>query len=105
MTDPEKTKAIHEMQVPKCIKQLREFLGLCNYYRRFIKDYSVLSNSLEKLCSTSYKTIKWNDICDENFMKLKQKLTSAPVLAYPDYKKPFILDTDPSSDCIGAVLS
>ena len=46
-----------------------------------------------------------DDICDDNFMKLKQKLTSVLVLAYPDYKKSFILDTDASFNCIGTVLS
>ena len=93
------------MQVPKCIRQLRGFLRLCNYYRRFIEDYSFLSNPLEKLCSSSNKTLKWNNNCNDNFIKLKQKLMSTPVLAYPDYTKPFILDTDASFDCIGAVLS
>ena len=91
--------------MPKCIKQLRSFLGLCNYYRRFIQNYSSLSNPLEKLCSSSIKTLHWNNECNENFIKLKEKLTSAPVLAYPDYTRYFILVTDASFDCIGAVLS
>ena len=65
----------------------------------------MLSNRLEKLCSSSYKTLKWTDNCNENFIQLKNKLISAPVLAYPDFKKSFILDTDACFDCIGAVLS
>jgi len=105
LTDPDKIKAIQEMKAPKCIKQLRGFLGLCNYYRRFIQNYSMLSNPLEKLCSSSYKTLNWNESCNENFIKLKEKLMTTPVLAYPDYERSFILDTDASFDCIGAVLS
>jgi len=104
-TDPEKTKAIMEMEAPKCVKQLRSFLGLCNYYRRFIKNYSFLSGPLEKLCSSTNKNLEWNKDCDEKFNFLKQKLMTTPILAFPDYQKSFILDTDASYDCIGAVLS
>ena len=92
-TDPEKTKAIKDYQTPKCIKQLRSFLGLCNYYRRFIKDYSNLSNPLEKLCNSTLKKLNWNNICNENFERLKESLMSAPVLAFPDLNKTFTLDT------------
>ena len=104
-TDPDKLKAIQEMPTPKCIKQLRSFLGLCNYYRRFFHNYSKYSNPLEKLCSSTNKKLEWNEECARNFEELKKKLIESPILAYPDFNKTFILDTDASYDCIGAVLS
>lgn len=94
-----------DLEIPKCVKQLRSFLGLCNYYRRFIKDYSQLSNPLEKLCSSSLKSLIFTEECNEKFYALKQKLMTSPVLSFPDYHKKFILDTDASFDCISAVLS
>jgi hypothetical protein len=106
------------LQWPKPINedQLRSFLGLCGYYRRFIKNYCYLAAPLEKLCQNSFqkkasrkissiKKWEWNDQHEENFKKLKHALVSAPVLSYPTRQDRFILDTDACHDGIGAVLA
>ena len=104
-TDPSKTEAIRTFQKPKCIKNLRSFLGICNYYRRFIKGYAEKSRILEELCGKKEKKLVWTDKCENSFEGLKKALTTPPVLGFPDFKKEFILDTDASFDTIGAVSS
>jgi len=104
-TDPDKIKSIVEFEQPKCIKKLRSFLGLCNYYRKFIQNYSKLSKLLEEMCGSSKDMVHWSDSHSVAFKKLKEALISAPILCYPDFGKEFILDTDASFDTIGAVLS
>ena len=104
-TDPSKITAIQQRQRPKCLKELRSFLGLANYYRRFIKDYSKYSKCLENMCGSTLKKLEWNEECDNNFNELKKQLCQSPVLCHPDFNKTFILDTDASFDRIGAVLS
>jgi transposase InsO family protein len=105
-TDKTKIDAINKFQNPSCIKHLRSFLGLTNYYRKFIKDYARYSKVLEGLCGKNKdKKIMWTPECDEAFQKLKDKMVKTPILAYPDFNKDFILDTDASFDTIGAVLS
>ena len=105
-TDESKIEAINNFQSPSCIKHLRSFLGLTNYYRKFIKNYAQYSKPLESICGKNNgKNLKWTDECEVAFRKLKEQMTKAPVLAYPDFEKQFILDTDASFDTIGAVLS
>lgn len=102
--NPDKIEIIKHWPLPKTEKELRGFLGILGYYRKFIKDFAKiakpLTNSLrkgEKLCHT------------EEFMKAFNKckniLTSSDILQYPDFTKPFILTTDASNHAIGAVLS
>ena len=93
-TDPSKTEAIRTFQKPKCIKNLRSFLGICNYYRRFIKGYAEKSRILEELCGKKEKKLVWTDKCENSFEGLKKALTTPPVLGFPDFKKEFILDTE-----------
>ena len=104
-TDSTKVAAIKNFEKPKCIKNLRSFLGICNYYRRFIKDYSKKSRALEKLCGSNCSKLVWSEECEKAFGDMKQALTQSPILGFPDIKKTFILDTDASFDAIGAVLS
>jgi len=104
-TDNGKIEAIINFETPKCVKKLRSFLGLANYYRKFIKDYTKYSKCLENLCGSSQKKIYWTDECENSFQNLKAELIKAPVLAFPNFSKEFILDTDASFDRIGAVLS
>ena len=82
------------------------FLGLCSYYRRFIKDFATVAKPLRKLTEKD-KTFAWSAECQESFDSLKRLLATAPVLhvQHPDFSKPFILDTDASDSAIGAVLS
>lgn len=104
-TDPSKVEAIRTFTRPKCIKNLRSFLGICNYYRRFIKDYAKKSRSLESMCGNKTAKLVWTDTCEAAFEDMKKALMEAPILAFPDFRKDFILDTDASFDTIGAVLS
>ena len=80
------------------------FLGLENYYRRFIKNFATVARPLHQATEKSHN-FTWTCQCEEAFSKLKEFLTSAPILALPDWSKPFIVDTDASDFGIGAVLS
>jgi len=104
-TDPSKIEAMKSFERPKCIKSLRSFLGICNYYRKFIKEYSKKSRLLEELVRRNKQKLIWTEKCNEAFKELKEALTISPILAFPDKNKQFILDTDASFDTIGAVLS
>ncbi|MCG8075029.1 MAG: reverse transcriptase, partial [Candidatus Thiodiazotropha taylori] len=103
-TDPDKIKAVREWPIPVNLTELRSFLGLCSYYRRFISGFSMIAKPLYRLTEKE-QSFLWSDECDESFRTLKKKLTGAPVLAYPDFSEAFILDTDASDSNIGAVLS
>ena len=104
-TDPSKLEAIKSFQRPNCPKSLRSFLGICNYYRRFIKNYANKSRALEELSGRNNKKLIWTEACSSAFEEMKRALTSSPVLGYPDFRREFILDTDASFNTIGAVLS
>ena len=102
--DASKVKAVRDFPAPKNLKQLRSFLGLASYYRRFIPRFSQVAAPLFGLTrkDTPYQ---WSESCQETFEKLKKMLTEAPVLAFPDFKHDFILETDASGTGLGAVLS
>ena len=105
-TDPVKVEAIRSFGEPKCVKKLRSFLGICNYYRKFIKDYATKARKLEQLCSGPGNTkLVWSSELEDIFNGLKTALTSTPILGFPDLQREFILDTDASFNTIGAVLS
>ncbi|GFV80814.1 retrovirus-related Pol polyprotein from transposon opus [Trichonephila clavipes] len=89
---------------PTDVHQLLSFLGLCTYYRKFVKNFSTIARPLHKLTEAKQKII-WTVDCNNDFNKLKDLLTSAPILAYPEIGKQFILDTDTSHESNGAVLS
>ena len=115
-TDPEKTEAVRTWPVPKSVKDVRSYLGFTGYYRRFIRDYAKIARPLNDLlvghCTSksgkkgkSRKTpFIWTDSQQKAFESLKEKLISAPILAYADYSLPFKLHTDASNVGIGAVL-
>jgi hypothetical protein len=102
--DPSKIEKVVNYPRPRNLTELRAFLGLASYYRRFIKDFSKISSPLYKLTEKE-ESYTWNDERQRVFDILKEKLTSAPVLMYPDFDKPFILYTDASQIGLGAVLS
>ena len=89
-TDPGKIQKIVEYQRPKTIKQVRGFLGLASYYRRFIKNFASIARPLHDQTKTT-KRIPWTKETTDDFELLKQLLTSAPILSRPDFNKPFIL--------------
>ena len=103
-TNPAKIQTIKEWPKPINTEEVQRFLGLCTYYRRFVKDFSKIASPLYKLTQKNVE-FRWNSECEAAFSLLKTELVNAPVLKYPDFTKPFILDTDASEMGIGAVLS
>ncbi|GFY21014.1 hypothetical protein TNCV_3990581 [Trichonephila clavipes] len=103
-TDSDKISAVKDWNCPTDVHQLRSFLGLCTYYRKFVKNFSTIVRLLHKLTEAKQKFI-WTVDCINAFNKLKDALTSSPVLAYLEIGKQFILDKDASHESTGAVLS
>ena len=104
--DPEKIRAVEHYPVPVTKKQVRGFLGLTGYYRKFIKDYAKIAVPLSNLTKKALPDkIIWSQECDDSFMLLKRTLCQSPILQNPNFSKEFVLQTD-ASDCgVGAVLS
>lgn len=117
--NPDKIAVIKDWKTPQTEKDLRSFLGLAGYYRKFIKGFSQIAAPLHSVLSKQEKKVKgkkmvtkeipfkqkWNADCDNAFEKLKSCLTSTPVLGFPNFSSPFIVETDASYDGLGAVLS
>ncbi|XP_049353866.1 uncharacterized protein LOC125818385 [Solanum verrucosum] len=101
-TDPKKIVVVAQWPIPGNIKQLMGFLGLAGYYRRFIQGFGSICKSLHELLKKDGYT--WTEHATTTFEELKQALISAPVLAMPDYSKPFVVETDASRKGIGVVL-
>ena len=89
---------------PKTVKEVRAFVGLCGYYRRFVYKFSEIAKPLYKLTEKNHPFV-WTEECSIAFQALKRKLVETPVLIHPDFSKGFILDVDASDLCIGSVLS
>lgn len=100
----ENVRAILEFPAPRNVKELMTFLGMAGYYRRFIKSYSMIAKPLTNLLSKGTPW-EWSAECQAVFETLRAKLCEEPVLAHPDYAKPFIIYTDGSYLGIGAVLA
>lgn len=109
--DPGKTAAVQEWPVPSTVREVRAFLGLAGYYRRFIANFARMAQPLNALLvgvladKSSSRKIKWTTDCQDAFVNLKTCLTQAPILAYADFSLPFVLYTDASHQGLGAVLS
>lgn len=116
-TDPDKVRVVGEWRRPTHLAELRSFLGFASYYRRFVKGFASLAAPLHQLVNRMSgskrkgKTPKltlvseWNEVCENAFESLKQCLITAPVLAYADFTRPFVLEVDASYGGLGAVLS
>jgi hypothetical protein len=102
--DPKKTAVVQAWVKPKTITELRSFLGLANYFRRFVQGYSTMVAPLTALLQKNKTLSEWDDKCDEAFNEVKQALADAPVLAHPDFDRPFEVICDASIVGIGAVL-
>jgi hypothetical protein len=101
--DPNKVRDVLDWKPPKSIHQVRSFLGLAGYYRRFILNFSKISKPITELLKKDTKYV-WSKDCDEVFQTLKKLLTTSPVLAQPDITKPFDIYCDASGTGLGCVL-
>ena len=102
--DPKKIQAICEWEVPRTQKEVKSFLGLANYYRKFIKNFSKVASSLSNLLGKEGQVLKWDEECDKTFLELKTLLSTAGVLKYPEFDKELEVHTDASGFVIGGVL-
>ena len=112
-TNPKKVEAVAKWPTPQTVYDVRSFLGFVGYHRRFIKDFSKIAKPIREVITglenqskrSAKKTfVEWTEAADSTFEHLKKLCISTPILAYPDYKLPFVLHTDSSSEGLGAVL-
>ena len=103
--DPHKIEAVSQYPVPTNTKELKKFLGLANYYHKFIYNYVTIAEPLNKLLRGHKKQFLWTVSCQQAFDHLQSKLVTSPILGYPDFATPFVLYTNASHAAIGAVLS
>ncbi|CAF1456573.1 unnamed protein product [Didymodactylos carnosus] len=102
--DPEKSEAVRSFPIPGKAKDARAFLGLTGYYRRFIKNYAEVAESLSNSIREKYNPIfAFTPECQQAFELLKQRLISAPIVAYPNFDYPFLLQLDACDYGLGAV--
>lgn len=104
--DTAKTEKIREYPAPKDVNEVRQFLGLASYYRRFVAEFAKIASPLHFLLKKDVE-FQWSPECSTAFQNLKEALVNAPVLAYPRFNSadPFMLETDASTRGLGAVLA
>lgn len=102
--NPEKISAVCDWPTPTSVTEIRSFIGIASYYRRFIENFSNVAYPLTRLTQKDRK-FEWSEDCEQAFNSLKHLLTTAPILSYPSTYDMFILDTDASAYGVGAVLS
>jgi len=103
--NPNKIKAIKSFPIPKTQKEIKSFLGLLGYYRKFVKDFAKITKPLTSCLKKNRKINLSDPQYIQAFEFCKNLLTNDPILQYPDFTKPFILTTDASQFALGAVLS
>ena len=101
---PEKVQAIRDWPTPRCLKDVRSFVGMAGYYRKFVHNFALLAEPLTRLTKQNVK-FSWSQEAEQSFNRLKQALLDAPILAFPYPDRMCILDTDASDLAYGAVLS
>lgn len=102
--DGQKVLAVSSFPVPSDLKQLRSFLGLASYYRRLVKNFAQVAHPLFALTRKDTPFL-WSVPCQQAFEELKRRLISAPLLAFPDFTRGLLLETDASGVGLGAVLA
>ena len=101
--DKEKVELISNLPIPKCVRDIRSFLGHVGFYRRFIKDFSAIAHPLCNLIAKDV-TFEWSQACEAAFDKLKTMLLSPPIMRSPNWDLPFEIMCDASDYAIGDVL-
>ena len=101
--DKAKVELISNLPIPKCVKDIRSFLGHAGFYRRFIRDFSAIGRPL---CNFLPKDVPfaWSQACEDSFDKLKTMLVSSPIMRSPNWELPFEIMCDASDYAIGVVL-
>lgn len=92
-TDPKKVECIQKFPRPQTVKQVQSFMGICNYYRRYINNYAGLAKCLYNICKKD-QPFDWSNECEKSFNSFKELLSNPPILIFPDFTKPFIVQTD-----------
>jgi hypothetical protein len=100
--DPSKVESVTKWEKPLNITDVRSFLGMARYYRRFIENFSQIAKPMTELLKNNTK-FEWSDACEKSFQELKRRLTTAPVLTLPDIKD-FVVCCDASRQRLGCVL-
>ncbi|KAL0417132.1 UNVERIFIED_CONTAM: Retrovirus-related Pol polyprotein from transposon.6 [Sesamum latifolium] len=103
MPDPSKVKAVMEWRIPKNATEVRSFLGLAGYYRRFVEGFSIIAGPLKKLLRNGV-AFQWTEQCQQSFDELKRRLTSTPILTLPSGSGGYVVYTDASKQGLGCVL-
>lgn len=102
-TDPSKIRAVENWPQPQNVKDVHRFLGLAGYCRRFVRQFGVIARPLFNLLKKGTPFV-WTDNTEQSFQALKRNLVTAPVLALPNFKKPFVVEKDACDTGIGAIL-
>lgn len=103
--NPDRIEAIINYERPTSVRALRRYLGMANYYRRFIHHFSEITASLTNLLKKKPKSIIWNQDAEQAFVHIKECLVSAPILCNPDFSRPFQIQSDASDTAVAAVLT
>ena len=101
--DPSKIEVIMNWERPRTVTEIRSFLGLAGYYRKFVQDFSKIAGPLTNLTRKDVKFV-WSEECEKSFIELKKRLTSAPVLGLPDGTEDFVIYSDASRKGLGLSL-
>jgi len=104
-SDPDKITALAQIALPTSTTELRSFLGIANFHRRFISEFSLIAAPLYSLLKGNPETLNWDHNSREAFDKLKQAAMQATALTIPDLSQPFVITVDASNTGIGGVLS
>jgi hypothetical protein len=103
VVDPSKVESVTKWEQPLNVTDVRSFLGMAGYYRRFIENFSKIAKPMTEFLKNNTK-FEWSEACEKSFQELKKRLTTAPVLTLPDIKKDFVVYCDASKRGLGCVL-
>jgi hypothetical protein len=101
--DPSKVESVTKSEQPLHVTDVRSFLGMVGYYRRFNENFSKIAKPMTELLKNNTK-FEWSEACEKSFQELKKRFTIAPVLTLPDIKKDFVVYCDASKQGLGCVL-